>query len=52
MIEQTKMKSHVGDSAIMPSVTVQIPMPPGAATPAQSPVQPTQTSSPATPDRR
>lgn len=42
---------RVGDSAIMPSVTVQIPMPPGVAPPAQpaaAPSQPTQANPSAT----
>ena len=37
MVERIAMPSDLTRSTIMPSVTVHIPMPPGAATPAQTP---------------
>ena len=49
MVEKIATPSDLRESTIMPSVTVQIPMPPGAATPAQPPTsaQAAQTSVPA-----
>jgi hypothetical protein len=44
MEDKTTSWGRVGDSAIMPSVTVQIPMPPGAATPAQPASVPAQSA--------
>ena len=36
MVEKNIVRSDSGESQIMPSVTVDIPMPPGAAIPAQA----------------
>ncbi len=46
MTEKNRAISDLGESQIMPSVTVRIPMPPGASIPAQ-PAQTTPAQAPA-----
>ena len=46
MTEKNRVVSDLGESQIMPSVTVHIPMPPGASIPAQ-PAQTTPAQAPA-----
>ena len=48
MTEKNRVVSDLGESQIMPSVTVHIPMPPGASIPAQ-PTQTTPAQAPAGP---
>jgi hypothetical protein len=49
MADKTAIPGKGRDSAIMPSVTVQIPMPPGASAPARPSSAPAASSSPAAP---